>query len=129
MTRAPPRGHLLLETLAAGALIILVISATSSALVQSSRDAAIAREDQQAFALAEAELETLRALPLSHARWTAAVTGPTALATPGWTQTVTVADLADPALAGVSLKHAVVVIAYRGRSARVETYRWNAPPP
>ena len=39
------------------------------------------------------------------------------------------ADLADPALAGVSLKHAVVVIAYRGRSARVETCRWNAPPP
>lgn len=109
--------------------MLLVITATASALVQSSRDAAIARDDQQAYALAETELEVLRALPLTDPRWTAAVTGPTALPTPGWASTITVADLPDPALPGVALKHAIVVVAYKGRTARVETYRWNPPPP
>lgn len=123
------RGHILMETLVAGALMLVAITATTNALVQASRDAAIARDDQRAFALAEAQLEQLRALPLSHARWAAGVTGPTALTTAGWTQTITITNTPDPGLAGVTLKQVVVQIDHQGRTARVESMRWSQPPP
>jgi len=126
-----PRGHLLLEALAAGALVLLAITAVASGVVQAARDGAIAREDQAAWRLAANELERLRALPLGAPAWAAGVTGPVAPpGHPDWSLTVTVSDVADPSLAGVSHKRAQVNVTWRNgaRQADVETLRWVAPP-
>lgn len=126
-----PRGHVLMEALVAGAVVLVAISGIATATVQAARDSAIARDDQEAWSLAEAQLEQLQALSLTAAAWTVGVTGPAAIAGhPNWTLTLTITDVADPSTAGVTLRRARVDIDYRAstRQVQLETARWLAPP-
>jgi Tfp pilus assembly protein PilV len=125
------RGHLLMEGLISGALMLIAITGVATGIVQAARDSAIAREDQEAFRLASNELERLRAQPLAAAAWAAGVTGPVAPpGHPDWTLTVTISDVADPSLAGVAHKRAQVNVTWRSgtRQANVETLRWVGSP-
>lgn len=125
------RGGVLLEALVAGALVLVVLGSLSTAWVQASRDGAIARDDQEAWAIAEAKLEQLLASPPRS--WAVGTVGPAPIAgkPPSWQLTVTVADAADPSTAGVTLRRAQVLLDYRadGRRVQLETARWLAPLP
>ena len=124
------RGSVLLEAMIAAVLVLIAISSLASAMTQSAKDSAIARDDQVAWAIAEAELERLQARAGAPRTWVPGVVGPTAVAGhPGWQLTITIVEVPDPSTAGVTLRRALVQVDYRTRVVQLETARWLSPIP
>lgn len=68
--RRAERGHVLVEVMVSGAVLLFALTGVTAALVQGSHHANVAAHDGMAMALAEQQADQLRAQPL--ASWPAA---------------------------------------------------------
>ncbi len=124
------RGHLLLEAMLAGTVLLIALASLLGAMTSIRRGVGSAEVDQRAWQLLRERYEIQRAARLSDPDWAIGLrTG--AYAFPDepapWTWTVAVSQVSDGAVARVgplSYRLAVVSLSYRGRTIRLEALRW-----
>jgi hypothetical protein len=123
-----PRGHLLLEALVGGAIILLVLAGLASSEIASRRVLDRGIDDVELARAATERLEFLRAEPPTSAAWTAPSAGAVP-GRPGWTWSIAPDVFVDTAVSGLSappsLRRArVTITAGDGRAVTVEALRW-----
>jgi hypothetical protein len=122
------RGHLLLEALVGGGLILLVLAGLASSELASRRVLDRGIDDVELARVASERLEFLRAAEPTSAAWTAPSAG-TVPGRPGWTWSIAPAAFTDSAVSGLSVapslrRARVTVTAADGRAVTVEALRW-----
>lgn len=125
--RRGTRGHLLLEALAGGAIVLLVLAGLASSEMASRRVLDRGIDDVELARAATERLEFLRAQPPTSPAWTAPSAGGVA-GRPGWTWSIAPDAFVDTAAgltAAPSLRRArVTITAVDGRTVTVEALRW-----
>jgi hypothetical protein len=134
MKRARRQGYVLVEAMAAGAVLGLAVTGLLAGLSYAGGHVGRAQADRVAAHRAQAELERLRNLPTTHAAWalTAPVACPPPALEPGWTCLIDITQVADgavslPAPASLSYpltyRRARVTLGYRGRQWSLDLLR------
>lgn len=126
--RRATRGHLLLEALAGGAIVLLVLAGLASSEIATRRVLDRGIDDVELARAATERLEFLRAQPLTSTAWTAPTAGAVP-GRPGWTWSITPEAFVDTGVSGLaaapSLRRArVTITAGDGRAVTVEALRW-----
>lgn len=130
--RAESRGHLLIEAMVGGAVLLLAIGGISSALTASSESLARATLDQQALDEAQARVEWLRAQPLTSPAWLVTSTPASGFVPshPDWRWQIDVAEVNDTFVSGAAMvlkyRKATVTVRYGApqREVSLETLKW-----
>lgn len=133
--RRMTRGHLLLEAVAGGVVLLLAIAAISTALSASSTSMSRANINQQAEQEALAKIEALRAAPLTSTAWAVGTTsGNLTGAHANWTWQIQITPISDALDAGINpptltYRKAVVTITYgsgdvQNQKLALETFKW-----
>lgn len=122
------RGHVLVEALAGGVVIVLVLGGLASSEIAARRLLDRGIDDVEMARAASERLEFLRAEPSTSAAWTAPSNG-TVTGHPGWTWKVEPAGITDSAVSGAvtSLpfrRARVTITGADGRTLTVEELRW-----
>jgi type II secretory pathway pseudopilin PulG len=130
------RGYVLVEALAAGAVLGLAIAGLLSGLSQAGGHVGRAQADREASHRAQAEVERLRGLPLTDAAWTVGPAVACPATTPplptGWSCTVGVTAVNDAAVSipgtpaisyPLTYRRARVTLSYRGRQWSLDVIR------
>lgn len=129
--RRARRGYVLVEALAAGAVLALAVAGLLTGLSQAGGHVGRAQADRYAAHRAQQELERLRTLPGSAPEWLVG-TPPTPTPCPdpplpeGWTCTVLVTQVADSDVgfpASITYRRARVTLGYRGREWSLDALR------
>jgi hypothetical protein len=126
--RRGARGHLLLEALAGGAIVLLVLAGLASSEMASRRVLDRGIDDVELARAATERLEFLRAQPPTSPAWTTPSAG-AVVGRPGWTWSIAPDAFVDTAAVGLtaapSLRRArVTITAGDGRAVTVEALRW-----
>lgn len=121
-------GHLLLEALTGGSIILLVLAGLASSEIASRRILDRGIDDVELARAATERLELLRAEPPTSPAWMAPSSGPVP-GRPGWTWSIAPDVFVDVAVSGLSAppsmrRARVTVTAEDGRAVTVEALRW-----
>jgi hypothetical protein len=122
------RGHVLVEALAGGAVIALVLAGLASSEINARRLLDRSIDDVEMARAASERLEFLRAEPSTSASWTVASNG-AVTGHPGWSWKIEPAAFTDSAVSGVvtslPIRRArVTITGVDGRTLTVEELRW-----
>jgi hypothetical protein len=116
------RGHVLVEAMASGAILFWAMSGLLAGLLAGAKLLSTASADRVATDVVSAEVERLRALPVSDPAWAAGAADAGIAGHPGWVlvRVVTNDVDTDAGVAGpLTYRHAVVTLTY-GASAYSE---------
>jgi hypothetical protein len=119
-------GHVLVEALVSGAILFWALTGIAAGLVAGAKALGTASADRAATDLVSAEVERLRALPVSNPAWAAGASDAGVVGHANWTLIRVVTDDVD-ADAGVATpltyKHAVVTVTYGPRAYSEEAFK------
>ena len=119
-------GHILVEAMASGAILLWALAGVVAGLLGGARLLGTAAADRDATDAVTAQVERLRALPTSNAAWAPGATDAGVAGHPTWELQTTVIDVVD-ADTGLPVplgyKRAVVTVIYRSKSYTQEGYR------
>ncbi len=129
-----PRGHILVEVLVAGTLLVWALSGIVASLSQGSAQLGLSLQEEQAYALARQKVEQLT--ESSSVSW-AALAGTTVTENDvggniGWTRTTAYSGLqtspvSSPVAAPAAYYEALVTVTTAGgRSATLQAWKWRA---
>jgi hypothetical protein len=121
-------GHVLLESLVGGAVIVLVLAGLASGEIASRRILDRGIDDVELARAAAERLEFLRSQARTSPAWTGPTTGPVT-GHPGWTWLIEPAAHSDSDIGGLPqpvefLRANVTITAVDGRTLQVEALRW-----
>ena len=119
-------GHILMEAMVSGAILLWALAGVVAALLAGARLLGTATMDRAATDAVTAQVERLRALPSSNAAWAAGITNGPVAGHPGWVLQTTVTDVVDvntglPVPLGY--KRAEVTVTYGPKFYTEEVYR------
>jgi len=133
--KSSSRGHMMLEALVGGVVVLTAVGGVGSAFLASSTSISLATRDQQAQQEAMERVEWLRLQPKTAAIWQVASPAANGVVPnhPGWKWTIQIADINDtlvgaPSPGALTYKKATVTINYnQGTNPKVlsvETLKW-----